>query len=130
MAKSNTLCPQGIVRTVDSETIKNLTTTGAEDLDKSDHLKITANGAAVNVTDRKVTIMANNDNAATTATNVHLELTGKGKSLLFLGIFNEVATLPSHAAEYSGALAVVEISGVHKLYINTGSAWAVVGSQS
>jgi hypothetical protein len=130
MPKNNTLCPQGIVRTVDSETNKNLTTTGAEDLDKSDHIEITANGAALNATDRKVTIKADNDNAASTATNVHLELTGKGKSVLYLGIFAAAANLPTHAAEYSGALAVVNVSGTHKLYINTGSAWAVVGTQT
>lgn len=130
MPKSNVLCPQGIVRTVDTETNKNLSTTGAEDLDKSDHIEITANGAAVNATDRKVVIKADNDNAASTATNVHLELATKGKGCIKLPTFAQAADLPTNEAAYYGMIAVVNVSGVYKLYISTTAGWVVVGTQT
>ena len=87
-------------------------------------------GAALNVTDRVVSLYAGNDNAASTATNVHMKLYGKGKSLLMLGVFAQAADLPTNAAEYYGSLAVVNVSGVYKLYISTTAGWVVVGAQS
>jgi hypothetical protein len=130
MAVTNIVDPQGILRVVDTESNKNLTTTGGEDLDKSDFLKITANGSAVNSTDRLVTLTVGNDNAASTATNVHAKINGKGKSLLYLGTFAQAADLPTNASEYYGALAVVNVAGVYKLYISTTAGWVVVGTQS
>lgn len=130
MAKTNFCDPQAIIRATDTETLKNLGTYGREDLDKSDYLKVTGNGTALNVTDRVIDIYAGNDDAASTATNVHTRITGKGKSLLFLGTFASAAALPTNAAEYYGALAVVNVTGVYKLYISTTAGWTVVGTQT
>lgn len=130
MARTNYCDPQGIIRATDTETLKNLATYGREDLDKSDYLKVTGNGTAINVTDRQVVLYAGNDDSASTATNVHLKLSGKGKSLVYFGTFAQAADLPTNAAEYYGALAVVNVSGVYKLYISTTAGWVVVGTQT
>ena len=124
------LDPDAIVRTVDSGTLRPRLATGREDTTKTDYIRITANGAAVNATDRNITISAQNDDAASTATNVHLTLGGKGKSLVYLPLYAQVADLPTNAAAYYGSLAVVNVTGVYKLYISTTAGWTVVGAQS
>ena len=115
-------------------------TTGQDDVSKKDYLELKVNNTALNATDRVIELNAQNDDAASTATNVHTKIAGKGKSLMFLGSFANVAALPTAGAEYGGALAMVLVSGtgataLYKLYICTynGSSamvWAVVGSQS
>ena len=119
-------------------------TTGQVDITKTDKLEIVANGpqltgfgaasglydGTVSATDRVITINAKNDAGLTTDTNMHIRLGGDGKSMVFLPTYNEVATLPTNGPEYYGGLAVVEISGVFKLYISTTAGWTVVGAQT
>lgn len=124
MAKTAYVDPNGILTVIDTETNLNLSTTGAEDLTKSDKLKITGNGATLATGVRNVSIQATNDDD-TVAPSVCMTLSAKGTSgLLFIP---QLAASPTHAAWMKGAIYFNTTDG--KLYVNTGSAWAVAGTQ-
>ena len=59
MSKTHKVDPQAMLRTVDTETNLNLTSTGAEDQDQSDYLQLTGNGVL-----RRIELLAKNDNSA------------------------------------------------------------------
>lgn len=88
MAKTNLIGAQRLVRCVDEEVNKPLTPTGHEDMDATDYLKVTGNGAT-----RKVVLEASNDDED----NVSLELRRKGTGAIILN-------LPTTDPSVAGAL--------------------------
>lgn len=127
MAKTLILDAQGIVRAVDSETLKPLTATGLEDFTKTDYLKVTGNGATLATGHRTVDLAASNDDAS--VSNVSLRLQTKGAGLTFpCKVFAATADIPAWAAWMEGAL--IFDAEAHKLKVATNAAWVVAGTQT
>lgn len=126
MSKTNIVDPQQVIRVVDAEVKKNLGTRGAENMDKSDYLKITANDTALAAGVGSIVIEAANADDTGTA-HMAIQLKGKGTSGLTFPLA-KLAASPTWAAWMEGAMYYNTTD--HKVYIATNAAWVVVGSQS
>ena len=125
MAFTFSMDPLELLRITDSQVLAPIETYGKPDMAKRDYLLITGNNTALATNIRNVTLTGYNDDASG-ATSVCLTLAGKGTSgLLFIP---QLAASPTHAAWMKGAMYFNTADG--KFYGNTGSAWAVIGSQS
>ena len=101
MPKNATIDPQGILRTTDTETNKNLKTTGREDLDNSDHLLITGNSSA---TVPAITIAAKN--------TAHAASTGGTTGALGEGVnLNLTAQAGALATKAGGSITITAGAG-------------------
>lgn len=111
------------LKVTDVGTSRVVTSVGTLDKTYYEYLEIKTNKAALGTNIRELELICSSGYA--TDTMVWPKITGKGNVGLFIP---SGAAAPTHAAYMAGAIYFDTATG--KLMVNTGSAWAIVGTQS